>query len=550
VERLPLPGIFAGTYVSGGKIAIVTGVRRNHADIALWLAWLVPFLIYVFSAYHDVGFWDVGEMDTVPWMLGIPHPTGFPAYVLIGWLFTHIVAIGTVAYRMSLLSLLSMSLTAWLVARTIDDEYQAPWIAMACAWLFAFGDVTWARATRAEVHSVALLAIAATIYCALRVYRTRDRRFLFAGAAAWGLAIGTHPVAVLIAPGVVFLLIMTLVAVYSKRRHVLRAGIFSRLPFAFDTLAAFGLCVAVVAACYAYLPLRSAYVTAHRLDPTQALGLPPGAAFWDYDHPASAAGFRALTTGSDFDVGGGLQAIVTPDVYIHEGARYISAFITEFTVFGAALAILGVIAALTRSTHDHERRSDTAIPALGFVLAGFACIPFALGFSDEADFERYFLTSFFIAAIFAGGGAVWLAQQWRLARTLAPLAVIAISGWLLHSGHGFFNQPHDRRAVAVITNVLAATPSNAIVIASWANATPLAYATYVEGDMAQRTLVAAWIDDEIAYIPNWTASRPVYAVGSADAVIPGYHYEMVANNPQIFRVAKNDATKNKASIAQ
>ena len=52
--------------------------------LALWLAWLVPLALFLATAYRDVGYWDTGEMDTVPYILGIAHPTGFPAYVLLG----------------------------------------------------------------------------------------------------------------------------------------------------------------------------------------------------------------------------------------------------------------------------------------------------------------------------------------------------------------------------------------------------------------------------------------------------------------------------------
>ena len=35
---------------------------------------------------------DWGEMQVVPHVLGIPHPTGYPTYVLVAWLFVAAVA--------------------------------------------------------------------------------------------------------------------------------------------------------------------------------------------------------------------------------------------------------------------------------------------------------------------------------------------------------------------------------------------------------------------------------------------------------------------------
>ena len=33
---------------------------------------------------------DSGELVTAAYYLGVAHPTGYPAYVLLGWLFSHL----------------------------------------------------------------------------------------------------------------------------------------------------------------------------------------------------------------------------------------------------------------------------------------------------------------------------------------------------------------------------------------------------------------------------------------------------------------------------
>ena len=40
----------------------------------------------------DVARWDTAEAQTVPPLLGTMHPTGFPAYVLLGWLASVVLA--------------------------------------------------------------------------------------------------------------------------------------------------------------------------------------------------------------------------------------------------------------------------------------------------------------------------------------------------------------------------------------------------------------------------------------------------------------------------
>lgn len=477
---------------------------------ALWLAWLVPLLVYLLSAYRDVGYWDVGEMDTVPWILGIAHPTGFPGYVLLGWLFTHAFPLGSVAFRMSLLSALAMSATAWLIARTVDDEYDAPWIALACALLFAFGDIVWARATRAEVHAPLTAAIAATLLLMLRWHRAQNGRMLLAAAACWGLAIAIHPVAILIAPGVALLLL--------RHARALRLRTLA---------AAAAIALAIVAGCYAYLPLRSAYVSAQGLDPTRALGLPAGQAFWDYDHPASAAGFVALATGLGFDVNSGLSGLVTPERYPQRAGAYLAQLFSEFTPLGGALVLVGLAAAFVR---DRTRAAALVLCCVGSAL-------FALGYNEEADIQRYLLASFVVAALFAGDAAAWIVANARPCRALVPAAMIAVAAFSMWSGRHLFEQPRDARAVRDADAILRVTPSNAVVIATWTYATPLAYRAYVAGGIGSRTLVAAWVNDEGPYLRSWVARRPVFVVGPPDPDLAGVRFRQVLAAPSVYRVS-------------
>jgi hypothetical protein len=484
----------------------------NARRVALWLAWLLPFSIYLFSAYRDVGYWDVGEMDTVPWILGIAHPTGFPAFVLGGWLFSHAVPIGSVAFRMSLFSSLAMSLAGWFVARTIAEEREAPWIGMACAWLFALGDVAWTRATRAEVHALAALAIAATLYFALRWYRTHDERSFLCGAGAWALGIATHPVAALLLPGLLVLLIARLHRLSSR-----------------TLLGAIGLFCIVVVAFYAYLPLRSAYVSAHAADPTLALGVPAGRPFWDYDHPSTVDGFRALVSGSDFDVADGARSIVNPGVYQRGAPKYGAALLAEFTWIGVGLIVAGIVAAFLA---DRVR-------TVALVLCGFVCVPFALGYPDEADAKRYFLTSFVVGAIFAGEAGVWLAARVRWARVATVGAMVLASAWLVWTQRHLFTQPHDARAAAAADTILLLTEPNAVIIANWSYATPLAYEAYVEHRFGARTIDAAWLYDDADFVPEWAKSHTIYVAGEVSGEVDGFHPEQISARPPLFRLVRD-----------
>jgi len=69
---------------------------RLRSTTAIIVAFVVPLGVYLASLRGDVSFWDTADLQTVPYILGIPYPTGFPGYVLLGWLWSHGFAIGSV----------------------------------------------------------------------------------------------------------------------------------------------------------------------------------------------------------------------------------------------------------------------------------------------------------------------------------------------------------------------------------------------------------------------------------------------------------------------
>lgn len=451
------------------------------------------------SAYHNVMYWDIGEMDTVPYILGIAHPPGFPLYTLVGWAFTHFVPLGSVALRMSLLSALAMAGACWFIFRIAG---------LAAALLFAFGADAWTHATRAEAHAVVGLAFAALLFYLLRWLRDGVARDLYASAFVLGLGIAVHPVVATALPG--------FLAAIIARAHETPSRIFRNA-------AAIG-CVSA-AVWFSYLPLRSMYVDAHHLDPAAALGVSDGA-FWNYGDPERVDNLIALVTGRDVgvdDVRFGFTSLAFAQGVLH----FVQAAAIEFTPIGLLLAIAGTVVLF---------RSDFT----GAVVAFATMLPsalFAFGFSAESDVDRYFLPVYMLIAIAAGAALAGLRRP-IIHRTAVAFAGLAIAYLSLSQWH-FFDQPHDDRAVRDATEIERATPDDAIVIATWVIAPPLAYDSYVLHQTAERTIVASWYGDQIDRLPRWMAMYPVYVAGAPEGSVPGYRLERMPTHAELYRVERS-----------
>src|SRR3989344_3135524 len=66
---------------------------------------LVAGILYFLTLPKGIGFGDSGTMAAAAVSLGIPHPPGFPSYILLGYLFS-LLPIGSMLWRLQLLSLL------------------------------------------------------------------------------------------------------------------------------------------------------------------------------------------------------------------------------------------------------------------------------------------------------------------------------------------------------------------------------------------------------------------------------------------------------------
>jgi 4-amino-4-deoxy-L-arabinose transferase-like glycosyltransferase len=473
--------------------------------------------VYWFSLDRDVGFGDMGEMQTVPYILGLAHPTGFPSVVVFGWLFTHIVAIGEPALRMSIfctLCALGSTACCYWIGRVLGA---ARWQGGFSAGAFALTPVVWERGTQTESVDLAVFACALTLLLAAEAMRRRSHRWILAAGAAGGLALGTHGVVAWFLPAPLLLLL------FSRNQEIVRWTVRGLLLGAF-----------VAAALYLYLPLRSYVVTAAQLDPTRSIGLSPGMPFWDWGHPANLAGFLSVVTGRHV---GALQPLSSPFSLAKYPTYGVFAWhqlrIDYAAIVAAMLLLLAVSLAFVRT-----RLVILLLPLL-------LVTPFAASFGAEST-ERYYIFPILCLWIavavrlsIPGGGAAL-----RLAKSVLTLGVGILILVQLSAGWRFFERGHHHQGLTYMENVLVATPANAIVIAPWVYSTPLAYAAYVRHETGDRILVCAQIEDIASMLPTWLRHRPVYAILESKPTIDqrtglvrrfGVN-PVVAHDPKLYRI--------------
>ena len=287
--------------MAGSPEAAPGGSRVRLPDATTLVAigtFVLALVVYRATMLPGVGAWDTAENQTVPPLLGTMHPTGFPAYVILGWIANQVLApLGSTAFRMNLLSGI-LAAGAGAMSVLVYRRLGAPaLLAGAIAVAFALAPITWHIGVSADVHSLHVFLVVLVTLLLLRwdaavhdaraapddeqLARRADRRIVLA-AAIFGVAVANHALSLLLVPGIGSFVLVTDRGILRRPRVV---------------LAALGASIGVAALLYLQLPLRAG----------------PFRASLVYGHPETLTGLLEIVFARQFQgdiVGGGVGALV------------------------------------------------------------------------------------------------------------------------------------------------------------------------------------------------------------------------------------------------
>lgn len=383
--------------------------------LAIFVA-AIAFVVYLQTLAPSVDFIDAGELATDCATLGICHPTGYPVFTLIGWVFAHLPIASSVILRMNIMAAFFTALGAggvvllanelfgfWMPkglkrstgqknkgktkARNLQKvknknhaniSHASPQVALqddipsnmpallgfATGIAAAFSSTWWSQSCSIEVYPVHLFFVPLVLMFFLRMLRVEGTEKigregkLF--AVLLGLSFANHMTTVLLAPACLYMFF----ARYGFARLAWRR-ILHLTPFFLAGLAL-----------YIYLPIRSAMY-------------PP----MDWGHPTTLGAFLRHVTGGQYKIwmfsGAGAAA--------KQWAYFWHRVPQEFTIVGALLALLGIW-----NMFNSAKVLRTHILAFTALLF-FGCIFYSINY-DIHDIDSYFLLAFLAVALWVGAG--------------------------------------------------------------------------------------------------------------------------------------------------
>jgi hypothetical protein len=494
----------------GGRVGVGAA-----AAAARWVPPIVVGLIAFIAArvalLPGLGFWDTAELQAVAPLMGTAHPTGYPTYVLLGWVANLVLTpFGEPALRMNLFAAISLAVAAAVTADLVRALTRSAALGVMAGLGLGLTEIAWAIGTHADAHALHLALVAIlfrglvawedrrTAHAASRDSDDRGDRFLVASAIVFGLAVGNHSLSLLLAPPIA----MYVLAV--DPRILRRPGLIA---------ACAGALAVTVVLVFLELPLRAG----------------PFRAPMVYGRPDTWDGFWYIVLAEQFR-----QSVVGPLTDLPTKVADVAH--RAVLAFGplAALIPVGFVA--------------TAIRRPTFALLSGASMLLTCAFAasyDNAEIERYYLGPAFIAwtwvAILAGVLVVALrgnidpdadpepdpaAPATHDARA-APDPILALglaaallipTAFALPSRLARVDRSADVEARRWVDHALLVMQPKAMVVSWWSYSTPLWYAQHIEGQrpdvtvIDDRTRLDQGMGDVTDVIDANLPNRPVYVI--------------------------------------
>ena len=197
--------------------------------LSFGLTTAIALAVYLFTLPPDVTLERQGIYATGAFYAGVPHPPGYPLWTLYAWLFTELLQVSNVAWRVSVSSAVAGAVTCGLLALMVSrvgkaildgsadlakmPRKQEIWLRVgagyAAGMAFGFSNWFWGLAVVGDVWPLSMLLLAWVICLLLRwLHEPALRRYLVAACFVYGLTLTNSEALATAAPGLAVMVVI------------------------------------------------------------------------------------------------------------------------------------------------------------------------------------------------------------------------------------------------------------------------------------------------------------------------------------------------------
>lgn len=219
---------------------------------------LVPFIIlffiYNFTVAPSVIQIDSGELAAVQYTLGIAHPTGYPLFTILGYLFLQLPLFASNIFQANFLALVFTSVSTIFLSKILyeilshykgiilENNFIKLLIINTSVIVLGLSTTFWFQSNSVEVYSLHLLLISISLFILIKAYLGNGSKYWYLFAYLFGLSLTNHMTSILIIPSAIFM--------YFKKFGLKKESLIFGIKLSLITIISAGIV-------YLYLPFRA-----------------------------------------------------------------------------------------------------------------------------------------------------------------------------------------------------------------------------------------------------------------------------------------------------
>lgn len=167
-------------------------MKRWILSVAVFVAFLA---LYTYTAAPSVLSGDSAEFQMAAVLLGVPHPTTYPLYILLAKLNTLMLPFGDLAWRVTMLSAIAAAVALGLFYALLQRLSGSRLAALLATLFLGCSPGLWNAATVAEVYALLVLllvSLACLLYLDQRRSKARPSRYLYLASFVTALGFSYH----------------------------------------------------------------------------------------------------------------------------------------------------------------------------------------------------------------------------------------------------------------------------------------------------------------------------------------------------------------------
>jgi tetratricopeptide (TPR) repeat protein len=200
-----------------------TPLFRRTDWISAAITALLVFVGYYLTLSPNLTLEDSGELATGSFYAGVPHPPGYPFWTLYTWLFTVLLPVSNIAWRVSVSSAVAGGIACGLLARAVSrgcsmliegipdfKDIERRWENWLClvsgfvaGMLLGFNGFMWSQGVIVEVYTLSVVSLMAVIISLMLWFHKPEKRKYIYWAMFWfGVCFTNHQTLICAAMGI------------------------------------------------------------------------------------------------------------------------------------------------------------------------------------------------------------------------------------------------------------------------------------------------------------------------------------------------------------